>query len=95
MQADAFPRTSGASEIFVNLNFSESLCLWLRPQSFFVFSQNRKNCKTYFFELLLGILSDLCETWHVHSSTGPDLKLSKEFCSVKKCANYKQTHFCS
>ena len=40
------------------------------------------------FELLLGILSDLHETWHVHSSAGPDLKLSKEFCSVKKCANY-------
>ena len=52
------------------------------------FSLNRKKWKTYFFELLLGILSDLHETWHVHSSAGPDLKLSKEFCSVKKCANY-------
>ena len=39
-------------------------------------------------ELLLGILPDLHETWHTHSSAGPDLKLSIEFCSVKKCANY-------
>ena len=40
-----------------------------------VFPQNIKNWKTYFFELLLGNLSDLCETWHVHSSAGPDLKM--------------------
>ena len=48
----------------------------LRLESFFA---NRKNWKTYFFELLLGNLSDLRETWHVNSSAGPDLKLSKEF----------------
>ena len=28
------------------------------------------------------------ETWHIDSSAGPDLKLSKVFYSVKKCANY-------
>ena len=53
-----------------------------------VSSQNRKNWKTYFFKILLGILSDLHETWDVHSLAGPDKKLSKEFCSVKECANY-------
>ena len=69
-----------------SLNGAKSLCDWPRPllvRKFF-----RKNLKTYFFELPLGILSDLHETWHIHSSAGPDLKLSKEFCSVKKCANY-------
>ena len=36
-------------------------------------SLNCHICKTYFFKLLLGILSDLHETWHVHSLAGPDL----------------------
>ena len=53
-----------------------------RLESFF-FSQNRKNWKT-FFELLLGILSDLRETWHVHSSAGPDLvSYQKNFAQLK------------
>ena len=37
-------------------------------------NNNRKNWKTYFFKLLLGILSVLRETCHVHSSAEPDLK---------------------
>ena len=72
-----------------SLNGAESLCNWPRPlpvERFF--SLNRKNWKTYFFKLLLGILSDLHETWHVQSLARPDQKLSKEFCSVKECANY-------
>ena len=40
---------------------------------------NRHICKTYFFELLLGILIHVHETWHVHSSAGADLKLSKSY----------------
>ena len=62
-----------------------------RPPAHFrlnFFAQIRKNCKTYFFELLLGMLCHLRETWPVHSPHGPNLKLSKEFCPLKKCANY-------
>ena len=59
------------------------------------FSQNGKNSKTYFFELLLGILSDRHETWQEHSSTEADKKLLKEFCFVEKYANYSRTNFCS
>ena len=110
MQADVFPRTSGARypivivKIFIFLLLKVVLqnkpckgehcnlegwarhlhvpqtqrityiCLQgaleprprsLLPRKFFLL--NRNNWKTYFFELLLGILSDLCETWYVHS----------------------------
>ena len=52
------------------------------------FSQHRKNWTTYFFELLLRVLSVQRETWQVQSSAGPDLKLSKEFWLVIICSNY-------
>ena len=71
-----------------SLNGAESLCYGHAHfclESFFPKSQQLENL---LFELLLGILSDLRKTWHVHSSATPDLKLSKEFSSVKKGTNY-------
>ena len=62
-----------------SLNGAESFCnghTHFRQESLFT--------KSYKLETLLGILSDLHETWQAHSSAGPDLKLSIEFCSVKK-----------
>ena len=66
-----------------SLNGAELLCnghAHFGLESFFAKSRKLENL---LFELR-GILSDLHETWHVHSSAGPDLQLSKEFCLVKK-----------
>ena len=72
-----------------SLNGADSLCHWPRPlppREFFC--KIAKNWKTYFFKLLLENLSDLRETWHIHSSAGPHLKLSKEFCTGKGCSEF-------
>ena len=51
-----------------SLNGAESLCNWPRPlPPWKFFSLNRKNL---LFQLLLGILSNMRETWNVYSSTG-------------------------
>ena len=56
-----------------SLNGAESLCNGHALFRLIVFLPNHKNWKTYFFELLVGILSDLRETWHVHSGFELDL----------------------
>ena len=47
-----------------------------------------KVCLTYFFELVLGFLTDLVQTWHTQSRDRSDSKLYKEFCYLKNCASY-------
>ena len=73
----------------------DSLTLQLAPPTSArgFFPQNRTNWKTYFFKLLLSILSDLRETWHVHSSIGPDLKLSNSFSELCWVSWYRPRPF--